>query len=75
MGEFGSPTHCCVKAMVLELVSQGEDLLWSVSQDLQYKNLLGNAKGWEGKANRDVGWKELGRRNVVALASQNWHMS
>lgn len=74
-GEFGSPTHCCVKAIILELVSQSEDLLQSISQDQQCKNLLANAKEWQGKANRDVGWKEPGLSNVVALAWPNWHMS
>lgn len=54
--------------MVLELVPPSEDLLQPISQDLQRKNLLANAEGWQGKANRDVGWKEPGRSNVVALA-------
>lgn len=54
--------------MVLELVSHSEDLLQPVSQDLQRKNLLANTKGWQGKANKDVGWKEPGCSNVVALA-------
>lgn len=54
--------------MVPELVSQSKDLLPPVSQDLQCKNPLANAKGWQGKANRDVGWKELGHSNVAALA-------
>lgn len=67
--------HSLIALVLLELVSQSEVLLWRVSQDLQCKNLLANAEGWQGKANRDVGWKEPGHSNAVALAWPNWHMS
>jgi len=55
-------------AMVLELVSQSECLPRPISQDLQCKNLLANAKGEQGKAKRDVGWNKLECSSVVALA-------
>lgn len=55
-------------AMVLGVVWRSEGLLQPISQDLQCRNLLANAEGCQGKANRDVVWKEPGCSAVVALA-------
>lgn len=57
-----------MKAVFLELVFQIEVLLRPISQDMQCKSLLANAKRRQAKASRDVGWRELGLSNVIALA-------